>query len=311
MASPRARSELDEFLRGDVFPALQRLAATLGPAWLTACNATLTSSARELTPLERESVARGDPRERGWDVSLLCRVLIRARGFGFSHTDRELVKQAQALRNAWAHNLHADDDELYREMARVVRLMDELELPHHRGVTPRPETAVAMQELQRPVQAAAGATAAYAAAPRTETAVAMRELQRPAQPAVAAAAAAASASPPLTDADGGLTLGKLLGGLVLGGLAVVAAAAVNAHAAPRDGVSYGTLAGPGYREVPNASGGASNRSRCPGHGASGLQPFVTPRSGFHCDVCRATQLKGAAMMSCRTCNYDVCLSCFR
>jgi hypothetical protein len=63
--------------------------------------------------------------------------------------------------------------------------------------------------------------------------------------------------------------------------------------------------------VPTPSRAAANRPRaktCPdGHELEGCK---MPRAGGWCDGCHASVELGQHMMSCRSCNYDVCDSCF-
>jgi len=40
-----------------------------------------------------------------------------------------------------------------------------------------------------------------------------------------------------------------------------------------------------------------------------LREFETPKNGWSCDVCDAVFVAGSKFFGCRTCNYDVCLSC--
>jgi len=105
------------------------------------------------------------------------------------------------------------------------------------------------------------------------------------------------------------------------------ALATGALGAAGTGASVATKAGAtGLKEMPvkwavNAAGTraatsvskgvgyipSNNMKQCPkGHA---LANFTTPKDGFGCNKCRGKVSKGATMMSCRQCDYDLCKRC--
>jgi len=57
-----------------------------------------------------------------------------------------------------------------------------------------------------------------------------------------------------------------------------------------------------------ASGSNATVITCPGK--HGLTKFQTPVANYGCDVCKKTMPARATMHGCRSCNYDVCESCY-